>query len=500
MGIKRPRSGHDKAIVNVWQREVGLLSTRNFAHRLVASEDLVLKFDILRKLEKHRGCVNTVSFNESGDILVSGSDDRKVILWDWEIGHAKLSFHSGHVHNVFQAKFMPYSYSDDCSLVTCAADGQVRHAQISEGGRVETFLLGTHESQAHKLVIEPGSPHIFYSCGEDALVQHFDLRTKDATKLFTCRSTPERRYGIRLKVSLNAIAIDPRSPNLFGVGGSDEFARVYDIRKCKEDGLTASDQPINYYCPVQLLGDNSLNITGLAFSDQSELLVSYSDEHIYLFSKYMGWGQNPVSSSPLSTSSDFDEFGYDNATEASKSVLDTEIKSVPQVYKGHLNQVTIKGVSFFGPKSEYVVSGSDCGRIFIWRKKDGVLIRVMEADKEVVNCIEAHPHTAVLASSGIENDVKIWTPKAEKRATLPANINEVLISAPTFLFESDDSEFDEDDDLYTDSYDDDLYDDVDEVYGYDDDGDGDYIDDDNNDDDIDDDNNEDEDDIDDDNN
>lgn len=79
----------------------------------------------MRKLEKHRGCVNTVSFNESGDILVSGSDDRKVILWDWEIGHAKLSFHSGHVHNVFQAKFMPYSYSDDCSLVTCAADGQV---------------------------------------------------------------------------------------------------------------------------------------------------------------------------------------------------------------------------------------------------------------------------------------------------------------------------------------------------------------------------------------
>ena len=261
----------------------------------------------------------------------------------------------------------------------------------------------------------------------------FDLRTKDATKLFTCRSTPERRYGIRLKVSLNAIAIDPRSPNLFGVGGSDEFARVYDIRKCKEDGLTASDQPINYYCPVQLLGDNSLNITGLAFSDQSELLVSYSDEHIYLFSKYMGWGQNPVSSSPLSTSSDFDEFGYDNATEASKSVLDTEIKSVPQVYKGHLNQVTIKGVSFFGPKSEYVVSGSDCGRIFIWRKKDGVLIRVMEADKEVVNCIEAHPHTAVLASSGIENDVKIWTPKAEKRATLPANINEVFPLLESFL-------------------------------------------------------------------
>lgn len=86
-------------------------------------QDLVLHFDIHRKLEKHRGCVNTVSFNAEGDILVSGSDDRRIILWDWESGHAKLSFESGHMNNVFQAKFMPYT--DDRSIVTCAADGQV---------------------------------------------------------------------------------------------------------------------------------------------------------------------------------------------------------------------------------------------------------------------------------------------------------------------------------------------------------------------------------------
>lgn len=90
---------------------------------MLVVQDLVLRLDILRKLEKHRGCVNTVGFNASGDILVSGSDDRKVILWDWEVGHAKLSFHSGHCNNVFQAKFMPFS--DDNIIVTCAADGQV---------------------------------------------------------------------------------------------------------------------------------------------------------------------------------------------------------------------------------------------------------------------------------------------------------------------------------------------------------------------------------------
>lgn len=83
----------------------------------------MLRLDVLRKLDRHRGCVNTVCFNASGDVLVSGSDDRKIILWDWESGRVKLSFHSGHANNVFQAKMMPYS--EDQSIVTCAADGQV---------------------------------------------------------------------------------------------------------------------------------------------------------------------------------------------------------------------------------------------------------------------------------------------------------------------------------------------------------------------------------------
>lgn len=86
-------------------------------------QDLVLRLDVLRKLEKHRGCVNTVSFSPDGDILISGSDDRRVILWDWESGNVKLSFHSGHHNNVFQAKIMPCT--EDRSIVTCAADGQV---------------------------------------------------------------------------------------------------------------------------------------------------------------------------------------------------------------------------------------------------------------------------------------------------------------------------------------------------------------------------------------
>ncbi|OAY52276.1 DDB1- and CUL4-associated factor 8 isoform X2 [Manihot esculenta] len=434
---KRARITPDKAVPNVWQREVGELSTRSFAHRLAASEDLVLRLEIYKKLEKHRGCVNTVSFNADGDVLVSGSDDRRVILWDWETGRIKLSFHSGHNNNVFQAKIMPYT--DDRSIVTCAADGQVRRAQILEH-TVETALLAKHQGRAHKLAIEPGSPHIFYTCGEDGLVQHFDLRTRRATELFTCQPIEDRKNYTPV-VHLNAISIDPRNPNLFAVAGTDEYTRVYDVRMYKWDGSTEFGRPTDYFCPPHLIGDEQVGITGLSFSDQSELLVSYNDEFIYLFTRDMGLGLNPDLSS--SVCSDASEMGP----------VDADGKPTPQVYKGHRNCETVKGVSFFGPGCEYVVSGSDCGRIFIWKKKGGELIRVMEADKHVVNCIEPHPHITGLASSGIETDIKIWTPKAFERATLPANIEKVLRfdRIPWFGDEDDDN----DDDYFSDDEDDD---------------------------------------------
>ncbi|XP_013612883.1 PREDICTED: DDB1- and CUL4-associated factor 8-like protein 2 isoform X1 [Brassica oleracea var. oleracea] len=394
---KRSRThfnGSHHPVVDFWRREVGGISPRSFSDRFSASENMVLRLEIYRKLAKHKGCVNTVSFNAQGDILVSGSDDRRVLLWDWELGNVKLSFHSGHSNNVFQAKFMPFS--DDRTIVTCAADGMVRRASVLESGKVETVLLGLHQGPAHKLCIEPGNPHIFYTCGEDGLVQRFDLRTQAPTELFTCQAVNPRRRHLEA-AQLNAIAMDPRNSNLLAVGGMDEYARLYDIRRLHGDG---SSRAADHFAPPHLIGDLHVGITGLAFSEQSELLVSYNNEFVYLFTHDMGLGSNPMPSSP---------------EDDSKS-------SVPMAYKGHKNVETVKGVNFCGPRSEYVVSGSDCGRIFIWKKRSGELIRVMEADRYVVNCIEPHPHIPVLASSGIENDIKVWTSKAAERATLPDNI------------------------------------------------------------------------------
>lgn len=138
----------------------------------------------------------------------------------------------------------------------------------------------------------------------------------------------------------------------------------------------------------------------MSYSNTSELLVSYNDELIYLFQKNTGLGPHPLS-------------------------VSTENLEEPLMYSGHRNSLTVKGVSFFGPNSEYVMSGSDCGHIFIWNKKDCKLVRVMEGDKRIVNQVEAHPNIPVLASSGLENNIKLWAPMSTDTPPLPHDLQEV---------------------------------------------------------------------------
>jgi len=54
-----------------------------------------------------------------------------------------------------------------------------------------------------------------------------------------------------------------------------------------------------------------------------------------------------------------------------------------------------------GVADEYVVSGSDCGHVYIWSKHDGKLQKLVKGDRNVVNCLEPHPYLpATLATSG----------------------------------------------------------------------------------------------------
>jgi len=74
-----------------------------------------------------------------------------------------------------------------------------------------------------------------------------------------------------------------------------------------------------------------------------EILASYNDEDIHLFDATHSEGADCI-----------------------------------RTYTGHRNYATVKGVNFFGPRSEYVVSGSDCGHVMLWDKETSYLVQMQK--------------------------------------------------------------------------------------------------------------------------
>lgn len=72
--------------------------------------------------------------------------------------------------------------------------------------------------------------------------------------------------------------------------------------------------------------------------------------------------------------------------------------------------------------AQYIVSGSDDGSFFIWEKETTNLVRVLQGDESIVNCLQPHPSYCFLATSGIDPVVRLWNPRPEVRAAAGASL------------------------------------------------------------------------------
>ncbi|KAI9798070.1 MAG: hypothetical protein M1833_004967 [Piccolia ochrophora] len=114
---------------------------------------------------------------------------------------------------------------------------------------------------------------------------------------------------------------------------------------------------------------------------------------------------------------------FDRSRMREKVEQDVPSSAHTRQYRGHCNIKTVKDVNFFGMQDDYVVSGSDNGHLFIWDKKSTQLVNILEGDGEVVNVVQGHPYEPVLAVSGIDHTIKIFSPDARLQADARAGVN-----------------------------------------------------------------------------
>lgn len=64
-------------------------------------------------------------------------------------------------------------------------------------------------------------------------------------------------------------------------------------------------------------------------------------------------------------------------------------------------------------QGQFIVAGSDDGLFFVWDKKTENNLLILRGDSSIVNCLQPHPSEFMLATSGIDNEVKLWSPLSD---------------------------------------------------------------------------------------
>eukprot|EP00011_Vannellida_sp_DIVA3-517-6-12_P013338 CAMPEP_0114620012 /NCGR_PEP_ID=MMETSP0168-20121206/8501_1 /TAXON_ID=95228 ORGANISM="Vannella sp., Strain DIVA3 517/6/12" /NCGR_SAMPLE_ID=MMETSP0168 /ASSEMBLY_ACC=CAM_ASM_000044 /LENGTH=601 /DNA_ID=CAMNT_0001831181 /DNA_START=190 /DNA_END=1993 /DNA_ORIENTATION=+ len=357
-----------------------LRSREALKSRITSNSTFVRRQCVSRILEGAQGCVNTCNWNESGDLLVGSGDDTFLQVWHGPMFKETARVATGHTRNVFCAQFVPEA--EGVSVVTAAMDGAVHLVNVDQED--VTVLYEGEGDFAMKLAFVPHCPGVVLSTHGNGLVHMIDIR-----------SSSEPNPVLSLQKQALGVSFDPLNPTQFAVGAEDHLVRVFDIRALAEED--SDPKPVRVYSTPELLnrygsypGETSrvrrrVTASDVSFSGHGELLVNYSNSALTLFD----------CTSP--TSGDTEErYG------------DIVYSNVIMTY-GHRenSQTFLKEANFFLDE-QYVVTGGDSGCVYGWHKTSGQLLLMAQADNTILNGVSPHPVLPLLATCGIDSNVKIF--------------------------------------------------------------------------------------------
>ncbi|XP_055726248.1 DDB1- and CUL4-associated factor 6-like [Salvelinus fontinalis] len=270
----------------VWdvnKRSIGYNEPNAVRINYLGRREFVQRLKLEATLNVHDGCVNTISWNDTGEYILSGSDDTNLVITNPYNRKVKATIRSGHRANIFSAKFLPQT--SDQQIISCSGDGIIYYTHTEKSPDINRQCQFTcHYGTAYEIMTVPNDPYTFLSCGEDGTVRWFDLRMKTSCTKEDCKDD----ILINCRRAATSISICPLVPYYLAVGCSDSSVRIYDRRML---GTRATGNYMGRgttgmcvrFVPAHL-SNKLCRVTSLCYSgDGQEVLVSYSSDYIYLF-------------------------------------------------------------------------------------------------------------------------------------------------------------------------------------------------------------------------
>ncbi|XP_047668693.1 DDB1- and CUL4-associated factor 5 [Tachysurus fulvidraco] len=346
---------------------VGFLSRRMMSGRQLLKEDFQRRRMegcnslYRRDMMGHYGCVNAIEFsNNGGQWLVSGGDDRRVLLWHMEkalqsrVKPVKLK--GEHLSNIFCLAFN----STNTHVFSGGNDEQVILHDVERGETLNVFL---HDDAVYGLSVSPVNDHVFASSSDDGRVLIWDTREPPHGEPFCLANYPS---------AFHSVMFNPVEPRLLATANSKEGVGLWDIRKPR----------------------SSLLRYGGSLSLQSAMSVRFNSAGTQLLA--LRRRLPPVL---YELHSRLPSFQFDN--------------------QGYFNSCTMKSCCFAGDRDQYILSGSDDFNLYMWkipndpdsagRVVNGAFM-VLKGHRSIVNQVRFNPHTYMICSSGVEKVIKVWSP------------------------------------------------------------------------------------------
>ena len=238
---------------------------------------MVQSMVVCKRLRGHNGCINSIEFNDDASLLITGSDDLKIKIYDTASWKNVASVSTQHAANIFSAIMLPFSRS---VLVSCGLDGGICvsdiHSNTSNVVHRYRFVMAT------KLMPLPqwGSGHVAVCGFESGDIAFIDTRTK----LIPHKAALiHSKGGTTQRIPINGIASHPHNPNIFAFASDIPHAQLCDIRYLANTSVEQC-RPRCAFSEVGVITNRFRNrgIGGIGFSESGDrLLLNFKDSDLY---------------------------------------------------------------------------------------------------------------------------------------------------------------------------------------------------------------------------
>ncbi|XP_018048341.1 PREDICTED: DDB1- and CUL4-associated factor 8-like [Atta colombica] len=379
-GIKKPSTNYLEIkksspnwfgiVPEVTNRQIGNspLFQRRFHGSLLAMERLEFMYSL-----NDKKFVTALNFNQKGNLLVSACRN-SVSIWDWAIRKKRHCF-TINCFFILQAIWLPLDVEN--FIVICDVDGTIRLLDLEHNA--SKLIMDFHKTRT--LAVHPETPYVVFSAGIDSKVFSIDIRENTPNELLVVREDQN--------ISLYSIHCNPSNSNEFCVSGDSFCVRVYDRRNVSK--------PLYQLWSRYDMNESPFIRTAMYNHNGTEILALCNFDSILLFDKSMWINKS--------------------CEESWKHMYEK-----PPFQSVHVKKFRIKleVINFFGSNSEYIMSGSNCGDIFIYDKDTGAGVQQLPLYdsnhtffSKRVSCLVGHPHIPILATTYGSN-VRMWSPSSRE--------------------------------------------------------------------------------------